>query len=205
MIKQFKSKKEIISFFSSFTEEVQSIKTTKKKELLLHDAITEFEKQINKEDVELRTYFYYEMFSLVQSLNSKKLVEDIGNTIVDNVMNKVNDYYMLVIDVTILTALYFYRCQDFDESYNYFLKAVKVGEDCFTESKKNYFDALNCAYTWVGFYDYQKHEYQKALTSFHRVLELYDLVKDDPNYFVKEADSVPNSIRYIDMIKSIIE
>ena len=72
------------------------------------------------------------------------------------------------------------------------------------ESRKTYHDALNCAYTWVGYYLYNKGEYKEALPYFERVLELYEEVKDDSNYFVKEVDSVSNSVLYIEAIHSFL-
>ncbi len=181
----------------------------------IKNASIEFEKKCsdNNSDKEINTrkFFYKTIFDISKELNNVNFLIDIVDLIEININNvlkknkkKENPYYITLIDTYMLTALFCVSNEDTVNARKYFNKSVKVGEDNFEESKKNYHDALNCAYTWVGYYLYSEENYKEALKCFEKVIELDNSVKDDPNYHLTEKDSVPNSIKYIEMIKDKI-
>lgn len=201
--------KEIDQYILILEKEISSMK-----EGVIKEAIEDFEaiwKVESSKAVSLRIYFYNKIRLLsekTQSLHFVLSISDFLTKKIDSILQekypKKNPYFMLLMDTYILTALYAYRVESYEISQTYFIKAVECGEKYLKESKKTYHDALNCAYTWVGYYLYNKGEYKEALPYFERVLELYEEVKDDPNYFVKEVDSVPNSVLYIEAIHSFL-
>ncbi len=163
----------------------------------------------SSKEIHLRDFFYRELFKIADSLDNVDFLIDVTGIITNNIYellkNKIKDgnpYYMCLIDTYMLTAIYCYSNKENDKARDFFFKAVKTGEDNLEESKKNFHDALNCAYTWAGFYLYNEKKYDEALKLFNNVLRLYDEVKDDPNYHIREKDSVPNSLRYIELIKN---
>ena len=178
----------------------------------INSASKDFEDNCNdnnsSKEIYLRDYFYRELFKISENLDNVDFLIDVSNLISNNIYKLLkkknkngNPYYMCLIDTYMLTALYCYSNKESEKAREFFFKAVKVGEDNLEESKKNYHDALNCAYTWAGFYLFNEKKYDEALSYFETVLKLYDEVKDDPNYHIREKDSVPNSLRYIELIK----
>ena len=95
--------------------------------------------------------------------------------------------------------------KDIDNAKKYFNKAIEYGEKHKKESKERFYDEINCAYTWIGYYLYNEEDYNESLKYFKKVIKNYNSVKDDPNYSVNEKDSVPNSISYINSIKEILK
>ena len=114
---------------------------------------------------------------------------------------KKNKEYRTVIDAYMIGAIRCYDLNEIDVAWKYFYEAAYYGEKNLKESKKDYYDALNCAYSWLGVM-YLNSGYKKAaLDCFERIIELYNDVKDDKNYSVKEVESVPIALKYTKLLK----
>ena len=68
-------------------------------------------------------------------------------------------------------------------------------------SKKNYYDIINCAYSWLVYYSYNDKNYDKVKEYCNKVLSNYNEVKDDPDYNITEKESVSICLNYLDSIK----
>ena len=173
------------------------------------DRIQEILSRFNDDDVEKVNYFYRIILDFKSTLRDLPLSIEITDIVTDTLLKKVkknnNPYYKLIIDYYMLTALECDSYKDIENAKKYFNKAIEFGEKYSKESKERYYDELNCAYTWIGYYLYQDKDYKNALKCFEKVMDKYNSVKDDPNYSVTEKDSVPNSISYIENIKSILK
>lgn len=165
-----------------------------------YDYIKKFEK--NNKNFINKISFYRE---ILDNQNKKMTCDEyynLSNIMLENldIKNIISyDHYMLVIDIMMITAI---NCDDYNKNYSnlMFEKAIKFGEENDNYSYQNFYDALNCAYTWMGTIKYAKKEYKEALILFNKVIANYNKVKDNPNYNIREKDSVPISRNYIEII-----
>jgi len=176
---------------------------------LTKDKIQEVLSRFNDDDIEKVNYFYRIILDFKGTLKDLPLSMEITDIVTDTLLKKVkkdnNPYYKLIIDYYMLTALECDSYNDLENAKKYFNKAIDFGKKFDKESKERYYDEINCAYSWMGYYLYQDKDYKEALKYFKKVIDNYNSVKDDPNYSVTENDSVPNSIAYIDSINSILK
>ena len=47
------------------------------------------------------------------------------------------------------------------------------GEKHKKESKERFYDEINCAYTWIGYYLYNEEDYNESLKYFKKVIKNY--------------------------------
>ena len=163
------------------------------------DLIKKFEKQYGT-DIEKKICFYRYLLNSNKRVNldeyyklSKSFLRRLN---INNV--KSIEQYLLIIDIMMITAIMLDRYSDREKALEMFESAIKFGNKYSSYSKENYYDALNCAYSWKGVYCYNSFKYEEALLCFNKIIDNY-------NYFVKEKDSVPISEMYIRKIKSIID
>ena len=104
---------------------------------------------------------------------------------------KIVDYetYFMVIDILMLLGIEYYLIKNNNEAkYN-------------TYSKENYYDIINCAYSWLVYYSFEDKDYKTTEKYCRKVLDNYLEVKDDPKYFVTEKESVDICNKYLEEIK----
>ncbi len=111
------------------------------------------------------------------------------------------DSYFLVIDSLMLLGIEYYLIKDKNNAIDCFNKVVVFGEKYKDYSKENYFDIINCAYSWLVYYTFEDGDYKTTEKYCNKVLDNYLEVKDDPNYFVTEKESVDICKKYLDEIK----
>ena len=173
------------------------------------DKIQEILSKFNDDDIEKNKYFFGIILNYKETLKDLPLSMQITDIVTDTLLNKSkekdNPYYKLIIDYYILTAIECDMYKDIDNAKKYFNKAIEYGEKHKKESKERFYDEINCAYTWIGYYLYNEEDYNESLKYFKKVIKNYNSVKEDPNYSVNEKDSVPNSISYINSIKEILK
>lgn len=110
--------------------------------------------------------------------------------------------YTTIMDANILTGIELYYKPDINTAANHFKVAITCGEDNLNYSKEEYYNALNCAYSWLGVIYYNQKDIPNALTCFEKAIEHYNEVKDDPNYFVKENQVIGICKGYIETISN---
>ena len=94
-----------------------------------------------------------------------------------------------------------YLIKNNSEAKSYFNKVVSFGEKYNTYSKENYYDIINCAYSWLVYYSFGDKDYKTTEKFCRKVLDNYLEVKDDPKYFVTEKESVDICNKYLEEIK----
>ncbi len=204
--------------YNNFKNEIDSTlkvielnkKTTEIPKLI--DEYKEYTSDLEKENlINYNTYFYSKILSICETMNNLELALKISNKVIKTLLDEIklnkyeyNPYYKILIDFYVISALHCYSFKDIERSRKYFDKSVKFGEEYINESRDRFHDEISCAYTWVGFFLFNEKKYEESLKCFERVLELYNEVKDDPHYSVREKDSVPNSINYIKQINMIL-
>ena len=174
--------------------------------ILIEDFEKDLESQNTSEKERYRANFYRLILDREDIINNVNYSFDILLAIINNVETlKVNNIfvYKIVIDAYILGAIVASQINKSKESEELFDKAIKFGEEHNGYSKDNYYDALNCAYTWKAYFYLSKREYSKAKLLYNKVVTNYEEVKDDPNYFVKEKQSVDTSKAYLEKLKDV--
>ena len=174
--------------------------------ILIEDFEKDLESQNTSEKERYRANFYRLILDREDIINNVNYSFDILLAIINNVETlKVNNIfvYKIVIDAYILGAIVASQINKSKESEELFDKALKFGEEHNGYSKDNYYDALNCAYTWKAYFYLSKREYSKAKLLYNKVVTNYEEVKDDPNYFVKEKQSVDTSKAYLEKLKDV--
>lgn len=143
-------------------------------------------------------------------LESIKKIEDSSVMVSELIqfINEINtleidsyDSYFLVIDSLMLLGIEYYLIKDKNNAIDYFKKVVDFGEKYRSYSKENYFDIINCAYSWLVYYSFEDGDYKTTAKYCNKVINNYLEVKDDPNYFVTEKESVDICKKYLDEIK----
>lgn len=167
--------------------------------------IDEFEDYFSTNQVsdDYRIIFYRvivdKMNSSIDFSFSIKILLKIYSKIVDLEILNI-DSYLLKIDTIMILGIQYFQNKQVEKSKKKILEAIQFGEKYIYFSKENYYDALNCAYSWMGYYYYQDGNLEEALTCFKKILSYDEEVKDDPNYYVKEENSVSMSRAYIEEI-----
>lgn len=167
--------------------------------------IDEFEDYFSTNQVsdDYRIIFYRvivdKMNSSIDFSFSIKILLKIYSKIVDLEILNI-DSYLLKIDTIMILGIQYFQNKQVEKSKKKILEAIQFGEKYIYFSKENYYDALNCAYSWLGYYYYQEGNLEEALTCFKKILSYDEEVKDDPNYYVKEENSVSMSRAYIEEI-----
>ena len=143
-------------------------------------------------------------------LDQLKKIED-HNVLINELVNFIKeieyleidnyDSYFLVIDSLMLLGIEYYLIKDKNNAIDYFYKVVDFGEKYRSYSKENYFDIINCAYSWLVYYSFEDGDYKTTEKYCNIVINNYLEVKDDPNYFVTEKESVDICKKYLDEIK----
>ena len=100
-----------------------------------------------------------------------------------------------------LLGIEYYLIKEKNNAIDYFYKVVVFGEKYRSYSKENYFDIINCAYSWLVYYSFEDGDYKTTEKYCDIVINNYLEVKDDPNYFVTEKESVDICKKYLDEIK----
>ena len=111
------------------------------------------------------------------------------------------DIYYTLIDILMLLGIEYYLINNIAIAKVYFNKVVTFGEKYPLYSKKNYYDIINCAYSWLAYYSFEDNDLTTAEKYCNIVINNYLEVKDDPNYFVTEKESVQICSKYLDEIK----
>lgn len=147
---------------------------------------------------------------LKNRLSSIKKIEDSNDMIselikfneeIDNLEIENYDSYFLAIDSLMLLGIEYYLTKDKNNAIDCFNKVVDFGEKYRSYSKENYFDIINCAYSWLVYYSFEDGDYKTTEKYCDIVINNYLEVKDDPNYFVTEKESVDICKKYLDEIK----
>ena len=148
--------------------------------------------------------FYKRLSDLTKELdNSDKRINNF-NIIKKEIENiNINNYdsYFLVIDTIMVLAIEYCLIKKNTEAIELFNKVVQFGEKYNNYSKENYYDIINCAYSWLVYYSYEDKDYKSTKKYCNKVLSNYEKVKNDSNYFVTEKESVDICKRYLDEIK----
>lgn len=150
-----------------------------------------------------KVYFYRKIIDSIDLINNLNEALDILNKVLINVNDiSINDVfvYKLVIDVYVLTAIYYFTGKNYNTSEKYFDLSIEFGKKYDKLSKEDFYDALNCAYTWKAYYLRTRRENKEALLLYKQVIKNYEKVKDDPNYHVREIESVDISKKSIEEI-----
>ena len=147
----------------------------------------------NKLKIDYVNYFYRELFNIVTNLNVFDLNEAIGNLIIKNIdkrnkLKKTNPYYMLTMDIYMITALIYLQNNNVDKAKEYFIKAITFGEKYINESKKDYHNVLCCGTNWLGYIYKQENKLKDALEYYEETYKLYESVKDEKGFYFKEYD-----------------
>ena len=108
--------------------------------------------------------------------------------------------YQTIMDTNILIGIELYYQPDIEKSAEHFKTAINCGEENINYSKEEYYNALNCAYSWLGVIYYNQKDIPNALSCFNKAVEHYNEVKDDPNYFVKEDQVIGICKGYIESL-----
>lgn len=206
---------DITRYINNMIELINKDNNVNEKIKIIKKHISDFESvcddKASEKEVEVRNFFYRTIFDLIQKLNLLDLMLSVSLEIIDN-LNRVvkekhkkdNPYFMCLIDTYMINGICCDMVNKKDKARELFNSAVELGEKYLDESKKNFHDALNCAYTWAGVYLYNDQKYEESLKCFERVIELFNQVKFEPNYHIREVDSVPNSIQYIKVLKEFL-
>lgn len=143
-------------------------------------------------------------------LDQLKKIED-HNIIINELVSfikeiehlKIDNYdsYFLSIDSLMLLGIEYYLIKDKNNAIDCFNKVVDFGEKYKSYSKENYYDIINCAYSWLVYYTFEDGDYKTTEKYCNKVIDNYLEVKDDPNYFVTEKESVDICKKYLDEIK----
>ena len=100
-----------------------------------------------------------------------------------------------------LLVIYWYFIYNNNINKYYFDIVVEFGEKYKNYSKKNYYDIINCAYSWLVYYAFEDKDFDTVNKYCNIVLRNYSTVKDDPNYYVTEKESVDICKKYLDALK----
>ena len=168
------------------------------------DVINKFEKNNNKDS---KVVFYRWILENNKKNMSIKEYYNLSIKMINNLdKEKVDNYdkYMLIMDILMITAIVCSDNKCIDFANNLFSMAISFGEENDKYSKQNYYDVLNCAYSWIGTIYFSNKEYEKALIVFNKVIDNYYKVKNEPNYKIKEKESVPISQKYIKEITKLL-
>ena len=116
---------------------------------------------------------------------------------------EINNYdsYYLLIDSLMLLGIEYYLVRNNEKAKCYFNKVVEFGETYKDYSKDNYYDIINCAYSWLVYYAFKNKDFDTVNKYCNIVLENYSTVKDDPNYYVTAKESVDICKKYLDALK----
>lgn len=164
----------------------------------------DFEKKIQEINLkninEYRLHYYRTLL--------EKIIDTIDiislNKIANHIILTTNEYeddqykYNLIMDTNILCGIRLYSEKELIGAQIYFQNAVIFGENHSIFSKQEYFDSLNCAYSWAGVIYFNQKNKKEALNCFKKAVEHYNEVKDDPNYEVKEKDIITICKQYIE-------
>lgn len=113
--------------------------------------------------------------------------------------------YLINMDIHVLTGIKSYFENKIDYAKNNFSTAIKIGENYKEYSKKDFYNALNCAYSWLGTIKFNEKKIENAYNLFCKAMKNYNEVKDDENYHVKETEVInicQNYIKFIDNLKN---
>ena len=116
----------------------------------------------------------------------------------DDIINY--DSYFIVIDTIMLLGIDYYLTNN-NKAKKQFMDVVSFGEKYYYYSKENFYDIINCAYSWLVYYSYNEKDYSMVEYYCNKVINNYYEVKNDPNYNVQEKDSVDICIKYLEIIK----
>jgi tetratricopeptide (TPR) repeat protein len=125
------------------------------------------------------------------------------NKLANHIIITTNEYkddqhkYNLVMDTNILCGIRLYSEKEIIGSQIYFQNAIIYGENHLDYSKKEYYDSLNCAYSWAGVIYFNQNNKIEAYNCFQKAIDHYNEVKDDPNYNVKEKDIIQICTQYV--------
>jgi tetratricopeptide (TPR) repeat protein len=163
----------------------------------------DFEEKINELNPsninEYRLHYYR---NIIENIIDNIDIIDL-NRLANHIIITTNKYiddqhkYSLVMDTNILCGIRLYSKKEIIGSQIYFQNAIIYGENHQVYSKKDYFDSLNCAYSWAGVIYYNQNNKIEAYNCFQKAISHYNEVKDDPNYEVKEKDIIPICVQYI--------
>lgn len=162
--------------------------------------------KVIKDNSQYKKYYYHKLLNILINIKNIELKIFIKDLIVNNLNNhkeKNNIYYKIVIDAYIYTAIECFEQNLFDISLTLFKQVTDYGEKYRFLSKENYFDALNCAYWWLGYYYQTNKQNDKALACYKKIVNNYEEVKDDPNYFTTEKDTVNISLKNIKLLEAL--
>lgn len=190
---------------TSIKEFQKSCEETLKQANKINDYVKEFEKQISNLNInknEYREYFYRNLLEKFVDTANIKIIQDIVDSIMDLIKDSEHDKhkYALIMDSNILLAIRLYFEQDIDTAKEHFITAKEYGEQNIDISKNEYYNALNCAYSWLGAIEYQKGNITIAKEYFTQAVINYNEVKDDPNYNVREKDVIGICQNYLKAI-----
>ena len=166
--------------------------------------IDNYIKEFNNNNFDKSVTFYSKLLELVKKEENSSIRIKAINIIRDNIKDiSINDYnsYFLFIDITMLLGIEYYLINNNDKAKYYFDIVVEFGEKYKNYSKKNYYDIINCAYSWLVYYSYNDKNYDKVKEYCNKVLSNYNEVKDDPDYNITEKESVSICLNYLDSIK----
>ena len=157
----------------------------------------------NQNDSETRTNYYRKVFETCVDNENIDCILEFGKYLINKIDNN-KEYYLIKMDILVLTAIKLYFINDKTKSFEYFNKSISHGEKYLEEAKKHSYDELCCAYAWLGLIYKEKNEYDKALTNYNRIIELHEEVKDLPNFYEKHY-SYEGTIKEINNIKDILK
>jgi tetratricopeptide (TPR) repeat protein len=128
------------------------------------------------------------------------------NVILNNVKDiPVDNYdtYKLIFDAYMLLALDYQAIGYINYAEVLFEDVINFGKKNDKYSKKDYYDLLNCAYSWMVYILYNRKDYKKAIEYCNIVINNYDSVKNNKGYHVSEIDSVKICKDYLNSINKI--
>ena len=190
----------------SFEQSINKIIKNIKEDIEIKEIIIEFEKQITEIENKnkLRNTFYRKIIETYSDKTEINIYKEISNQILEIMQNSLEDQnkYSVIMDTNILLAIRLYFEKQIDESEYYFKQSIDYGEKNPKYSKSEFYNALNCAYSWLGVIYYNKNNFEKAYKCFDTAIQHYNEVKDDPNYFVKEKEVIKTCQSYINVLNN---
>lgn len=190
----------------SFEQSINKIIKNVKEHIEIKEIITEFEKQISEIENKnkLRSTFYRKIVEIYSDKAEISIYKEISNQILEIMQNSPEDQdkYSIIMDTNILLAIRLYIEKQIDQSEYYFKQSIEYGEKNQKYSKFEFYNALNCAYSWLGVIYYNKNNFEEAYECFNTAIQHYNEVKDDPNYFVKETEVIKTCQSYINVLNN---
>lgn len=190
----------------SFEQSINIIIRTTKEPIKIKEIITDFEKQITElaNKNKLRNKFYRKIVETYSDKVEINTYKEVSNQILEIMQNspESQDKYVIIMDTNILLAIRLYFERQIDQSEYYFKQSIEYGEYNKKYSKLEFYNALNCAYSWLGVIYYNKNNFEESYKCFKTAIEHYDEVKDDPNYFVKETEVIKTCQSYINILNN---